>query len=387
VTQPKSETIMVGNAHTLSAQVAGSTPLSFQWKKNGQPLTGAIRSSLSFASALESDTGTYELVVTQGATQLTSSPATLTVKPVPAYLSLPENLVLHLKFDGNYTDASGRNNHGTAVGAPQIVAGKVGSGALHYNTELSGGAVSVANYVTLGTLSDLQFGPGISFSVAFWIKFTGSPGDLPFFGNTVNSYGDPGINFAPSWEEGGWSWYLSDQAASAWQGIGLYDPIKNTLNDGNWHHVVHIFDRTGDAATYLDGVKAHAMSIASGAGWDFNVPTTSWNIGQAEGGTYAVAGTFEMDDLGVWRRLLNHYEAQAIYVVGNGYGRSFDTTAPPEVRIQIEATASGVELRWSNGTLESSERVDGGYSTVLGAASPFTVTPATGNRFYRVKVQ
>jgi hypothetical protein len=387
VTQPKSETIMVGNAHTLSAQVAGSTPLSFQWKKNGQPLTGAIRSSLSFASALESDTGTYELVVTQGTTPITSLPATLTVKPIPAYLDLPENLVLHLKFDGNYTDASGRNNNGTAVGAPQIVAGKVGSGALHYNTELSGGAVSAAHYVTLGTPNDLKFGPGANFSVAFWIKFTGTPGDLPFFGNTVNSYGDPGIDFAPSWEEGGWSWYISDQAASAWQGIGLYDPVKNTLNDGNWHHLVHIFDRTGDASTYLDGVKVHAASIASAADWDFNVPTTSWNIGQAEGGAYAVAGTFEMDDLGVWRRLLNHYEAQAIYVVGDGYGRSFDTTAPAEVRIQIQTTAGGLELRWSNGTLESSDRVDGGYSAVAGAASPFTVVPGTGNRFYRVRVQ
>jgi hypothetical protein len=94
-----------------------------------------------------------------------------------------------------------------------------------------------------------------------------------------------------------------------------------------------------------------------------------------------------MDDLGVWRRLLNHYEAQAIYVVGDGYGRSFDTTAPAEVRIQIQTTAGGLELRWSNGTLESSDRVDGGYSAVAGAASPFTVVPGTGNRFYRVRVQ
>jgi hypothetical protein len=101
-----------------------------------------------------------------------------------------------------------------------------------------------------------------------------------------------------------------------------------------------------------------------------------------------VAGTFEIDDLGVWRRVLTDYDAQAIYIVGDGYGRSFDTTAPAEVRIEFETTAGGLELTWSSGTLESSDRVDSGYSTVAGASSPFTVAPGTtGNRFYRVRVQ
>ena len=33
--------------------------------------------------------------------------------------------------------------------------------------------------------------------------------------------------------------------------------------------------------------------------------------------------------------MLTEYDAQAIYIVGQNYGRSFDTDAPPEVRLQI----------------------------------------------------
>ena len=72
------------------------------------------------------------------------------------------------------------------------------AGALRYGTVLSGGAITEANYVSLGTPTDLAIGPSQNFSNAFWIKFTGNPGDLPFLSNTINSYGDPGINFALS---------------------------------------------------------------------------------------------------------------------------------------------------------------------------------------------
>lgn len=384
--QPKSQAILVGSSCALSARVTGSVPLAYQWQKDGVDLPGAIRSSLSFNSAVEADTGTYRLVVTQGSTKHTSASATLAVKPVPAYVNLPDGLVLHLKFDGDYEDASGRNNDGTAEGNPAFVAGQVGTTALHYNTVVTDGTVTEANYVTLGTPTDLRFGAGVSFSLAFWTRFTGSPGDLPFLANNLNSYGDPGLTFAPSYNQGAWSWYINDANAATWGGIGIYAPVQNSLNDGQWHHVVHIFDRSGDATTYVDGAKVHSTDISSGVAWDFNTGNP-WAIGQASG-AYAENGVFDMDDLGVWRRVLTEYDAQAIYIVGKNYGRSFDTTAPAEVTMQIQKTANGVSIQWTAGTLEASDRVDGGYQTVAGATAPsHKVEPALGARFYRVRVQ
>ncbi len=386
--QPKSAEILVGGSYTLSVQATGSKPLTYQWKKNGVDVVGAVRSSLAFPSATEADSGSYTVVVSQGASSVPSAAATFLVRPIPSYLNATNDLVLHLKFDGNYQDATGRGNHGTAQGAPVLVAGKIGSGAVRYSTTVSGDVVTAANYVTLGTPTDLAIGPGQNFSVAFWTKFTGAPGDLPFLANNNNSMGDVGVTIAPSWAEGGWSWGLNNvDDPQPWPGIGLYDPVKNTLNNGQWHHVVHIFDRTGDGTTYVDGVKVHAMPIATAAAWNLD-SGLAWNIGQGSG-TYAVAGLFEMDDLGFWRRTLTDYEAQAIYIVGQNHGRSFDTVAPAEVRLTVTRTGNSITIGWSAGTLETSSSVAGGWSTVQGASAPtYTITldPASPPAFYRVRV-
>ena len=86
--------------------------------------------------------------------------------------------MLHLKFDGNYLDSSGRNNDGTPQGSlpgPTFVPGKIGNNAVHVESEadLTDPANPVctnANYVTLGIPADLQFGADIDFSVAYWVK-------------------------------------------------------------------------------------------------------------------------------------------------------------------------------------------------------------------------
>ncbi|MCX6924289.1 MAG: hypothetical protein NT154_13910 [Verrucomicrobia bacterium] len=324
-------------------------------------------------------------MVSQGATKVSTVPATLAVNPPPAYINVSNDLVLHLKFDGNYMDSSGRNNNGTNVGATTFVAGKVGTEALHYNTVLNSGAITEANYVSLGTPTDLAIGSGQNFSAAFWIKFTGNPGDLPFLGNTINSYGDPGIDFAPSWEQGSWSWYINDQASAAWAGLGLYSPVQNNLNDGQWHHLVHVFDRPYEAVTYLDGVKVNTTTISSGATWDLNTPN-EWEIGQAGGGYYAVGGDFQMDDLGFWRRALTEYEAQGIYMVGGQYGRSFDTTAPPSITLTITRNGSNLDISWPSGTLLQSTNATGTYIAVPGATPPlYHASPTNSATFFRVQ--
>ena len=390
VQQPKSQTIMAGSSRVLSVTVSGSVPITYQWQKNGQDIPGATRSQLSLAQATEADTGIYRVVVTQGTRTLTSSEATLTVKPVPTHLNIPQDLVLHLKFDASYQDSSGRTNHGTAVGQPKIVSGKVGTGALQYSTVLTDGEISAANYVTLGTPADLQFGASTSFSVAFWTKFSGGLQDLPFLCNNVDSYGGAGFVFAPSYGTGSWSWSLNDGASPlGWPGAaaqyGNDAGYANTLNDGEWHHLAFLIDRTGDVATYVDGKWVHSKSIQ---GLAFNPDTgLSINIGQGANADYKVGGTVEMDDLGIWRRALSEYEAQAIYVVGSQYGRSFDSEGPATVTLAWQRAAMGITLTWSTGTLEAADDINGTWSTVTGAAAPsYTVTPTGVRKFYRVRV-
>jgi hypothetical protein len=381
VQQPRSETMVAGTRYTLTATAKGSVPLTYQWQKNGEDLPGAIRSSLSFPSTLETDTGIYKLVVSQGATKVTSAPATLTVKPPPAYLNLTENLVLHLKFDGDYSDSSGRTHNGTAGGTPTFVPGAIGSGAVALSTVSSS---STFNYVTVGALPDFAFAETDSFSVSFWMKFTGWNNDLPMIGNAVGSTYQLGWVFA---NEGGKIEFSLVSTANS--GTYVADPVAGspTINDNVWHNIVGIVDRAYQTATvYVDGELAGSFTIAGLGTLDQG---TALTIGQNPDGTYGVDGSASFDDVGIWRRTLSVYEAQGIYIVGSQYGRSFDTVAPPEVKLSIQLSGTSLTLQWSSGTLESSDNANSGYTTVAGASAPsYTTTiSTTGSKFYRVKVQ
>jgi len=64
----------------------------------------------------------------------------------PPAIDFSSGLVLHMKFDGDLLDYSGRGNHGTNVGATTFTGGKIGAQALEVSTDTS---VPSYNYVTL----------------------------------------------------------------------------------------------------------------------------------------------------------------------------------------------------------------------------------------------
>jgi hypothetical protein len=144
------------------------------------------------------------------------------------------------------------------------------------------------------------------------------------------------------------------------------------------------FDRAGLGLVYLDGQLVHSSSIAGVGNLDGDYEIL---IGQSNNGAYDVAATLEIDDLGIWRRTLTEYDAEAIYLVGAHYGRSFDTEAPPEVQVRIQKIATGVRIQWPTGRLESTDALDGSWNTVPGASAPSYEAGATGTaKFYRVKL-
>ena len=187
------------------------------------------------------------------------------------------------------------------------------------------------------------------------------------------------MTFAPSWMEGGWSYWLGGSSGAA--SIGLYGPT-NTLNDGQFHSLVHTFNRDGNAVTYLDGAMVDSRPISNVDNIDSGLPLT---IGQDPTGLYGVDGFGNIDDVGIWRRALSPVEAQSIYLVGQNYARSFDTYGP--VTLNQRLTSDGMELIWQAGTLEAADNAEGPYNPVVGASAPFYKVTMTGDRkFYRVKL-
>jgi hypothetical protein len=238
--------------------------------------------------------------------------------------------------------------------------------------------VSSANYATLGTPADLNFSSNVNFSVSYWVRFASAPGDLPFFCNSVNAFTNPGFTFAPSYQLGSWSWSLGDVANSTY--IGIYGP-DGAINDGSWHHLVHTFDRNGSGITYLDGDRVDSRSIVPAGDLDTGEIVT---IGQDATGAYPEPGEIDIDDLGVWRRVLTPFEVSSIYTVGKT-GASFDTYG--QVALAATSDAGLVQLVWQAGTLVQSDKLSGPWTPVPGATAPyFKLSPGAGSKFYRVQM-
>ncbi|RYD67244.1 MAG: DUF642 domain-containing protein, partial [Verrucomicrobiaceae bacterium] len=87
-TTPATAADVVGGQVTFTAAATGAAPLSYQWQKvvNGVPnnISGATGPSLTLTNLQTSQSGTYQLRVTNANGTATSMPSTLTVTAVPA---------------------------------------------------------------------------------------------------------------------------------------------------------------------------------------------------------------------------------------------------------------------------------------------------------------
>ena len=382
---------------TLQADAAG-TALTYQWYKAPSTLlSGKTDATLTLSPLQLSDGGNYFVQVSNPAGTSNSPTSTLTVLAIPSdasQLNLTNGLVLHLPFDSDYADISGRGNDGTNSGA-SLIAGRVGAQALHYETAITPG---VTNYVTLGVRSDLKFSSNVDFTVSYWVRQpTGSTyTNLPFFGDAIGSTGsglggNPGFVFAPyqtASSAGGWQLAIGGSISSMSSPSPFTTfPDSDLINDGTWHHLVHVATRAANVATYLDGAQVDSEAISFIGNINNNNAAT---IGQDPTGVYPVAAQADLDDLGVWRRALTPLEVSGIYLAGATNHVSFAPPVNPLVRaaLQIVQVSPGqYQIIWTGGgTLQASGDVVGTYTNVPGGTSPYTI-PITSSPqlFYRLK--
>ncbi len=78
-TQPVSHGVFADKSTSFSAVVTGTPSPTFQWLKNGSPISGATASTLSIASVVLTDSGSYTLVAVNSLGTATSSAVTLSV--------------------------------------------------------------------------------------------------------------------------------------------------------------------------------------------------------------------------------------------------------------------------------------------------------------------
>lgn len=89
--QPTSQYVGVGSNFTVSVTATGNPALAYQWRTNGTAITGATASSYTVTGAQATDSGIYDVIVSNLVSSLTSSgavvsmiyyPPTITAQPV-----------------------------------------------------------------------------------------------------------------------------------------------------------------------------------------------------------------------------------------------------------------------------------------------------------------
>jgi autotransporter-associated beta strand protein len=323
------------NYQTLTTTLyenASGLNLTYQWAYNGANISGATKSSYVLTPLDSGMAGSYTCGVTNSVTLVGTNPpyVYVAVLPIPTsatQINLTNALVLHLPLATNYADISGRNNNAAAVGSPNValaVDAPVNGGYLTYTSSVAG----PYNYVSLGTSpTDLQFGTTTDFSIAFWIRESGSYTNLPFICDTAGSIMAQGWFIGPS---------VTGLAGNPTAGIAwsMYDGSHQTYNggptatiaDGKWHHIVFVARRASTASTYVDGKLVAQQPDLTVLNMDNT--TSPINIGQDATGAYQATAGADMSDLGVWRRALTQLEISGMFLGGASNQASFALAAP-----------------------------------------------------------
>ena len=389
--QPDSAVVSDGYPAAFNGLAFGAAPLTYQWRLNGTPVGSGTNYSLASAHAI--DAGDYTLVVANGYGAVTSRVARLGVVTVP----VTNGLVVHLKFDGDYTDSSGHGHDATPINGPALVAGKLGS-ALQFTTA-RGVVPAVTNFATLGYPADLQFDNTNDFAISFWVNYTNQNDDLALVSNSQwDSSGNPG-----------WGIFTQDGGnfrvkVTGTGGSKADVTLPNIIRGNGWHHLLVTFQQGGAMYTMLDG------SLLSTAPWTLTGSvdtsaytrtitntvfsgTSSINIGQDGTGWYndknggAITNGL-IDDVGFWRRAVSPQEALAIYNAGlAGKDLAAGMVSP---RLWVQVSGRNLNFTWAGSPtlkLQQSTSLQPAVWTdvpgTLGASSA-TVLIAGPSSFFRL---
>jgi len=182
------------------------------------------------------------------------------------------SLIAYYPFSGNANDESGNGNNGIVYGAV-LTTDKNGNPNSAYQFD------GVNDYVNMGDVLDMGTR---DMTISAWVK-TSYTGDYSFF--VSKSYYGAG-NYR-------YSLYTSPTTGNVGifiQGNGGSDVMFNgnaVVADGNWHFVTFVFNRSGNAQIYVNGVYDTSQTISqwNGVNFDSNHPfrigsyTDSDNIG------------------------------------------------------------------------------------------------------------
>lgn len=317
-TQPASQTATIGNDATFAVVASGSGPYSYQWLFKGTNITGATGSSYT-VNAQTASSGNYAVLVSNPATSILSSNATLTLQPAVCYPP-PSGLLGWWPADGHARDIIGGND-GVLQGVVGFGAGKVGQ-------DFSFASVG---YVRVPDGTNWSFGTS-DFSIELWASFNSTQTDNFFVGHDEGA----GLN---RWSFGLDNGSLQFQIGTASDGSVQISSSPFTPVFGSFYHLA--VTQTGGIYTfYVNGNPVGSVTNST----PVPIAYAPLTFGQSGGQGYLNG---QLDEIAIYNRALSASEILGIFNAGSGGKCESDslpiiTSQPAD---QTATTGSNVTLR------------------------------------------
>ncbi len=334
VTQPRSGIYLPGVPLQLKVVATGPN-LSYQWFKNGNPISGAKASALAFPSLAAADAATYHVVVSNPASNLVSSDAIVALAPslAPALVAYEHavtnepSLISYYTFD-RLTAADTKGAHDGML-----------QGTADFGQGLAGGPdqallLDGAGFVGFGSVPDFDFLSGAG-SVEAWVR-----ADWTSIGYNPAIFAD---------REGGtvdWSIHMTSdkRAVGMWNGM-TYQPFPMPDAGANWHALAVVWD-SGNFSLYWDGVLLGTIAQPLGSS-----PATV-QLGSSSGLSTTEGWIGMLDEVAFYGEALPAASVQAHYAAFLGNAPPLITVQPvggtsyPGRPLQLTVWAAGAQLSY-----------------------------------------
>jgi hypothetical protein len=376
--QPQSTIRFAGDPVIIAVAAGGSNPLSYQWKFNAtNVIAGATNSSYFLSIAQFNNAGTYSCTISNSQGVTNTATATLTVLTTPtisyAQTVIADNPIAYWRLNetnGSVAHDSWGGHDGQYFNTILGVSG--------YNTNDPDPAVAVGvlngtdSYI--GNIQGIDFSTfanNATFSVEAWVN---GGTQIAGAGIVTYGYGSGGEQFNLDTGSGGahaFRFSVRDANNFAHNANGTIAP------DTTWQHVVGVCNEPqGLVYLYVNGVQNATAAISGGV----QMGTSPISIGSRQPdfrSTYTANFVGSIDEVAIYNYALSAAQVQNHYIAGTN----------PVVRLYVQRSGPNAMLLWSPGSLQAAGTVNGVYTNVPGASSPYVISPAATRQFYRVKVR
>ncbi|MFN0125928.1 MAG: LamG-like jellyroll fold domain-containing protein [Verrucomicrobiales bacterium] len=338
--------LLSGGAPIFQVRAVGTAPLSYQWKRDGQPVTGnatATTSTFTILGSTAAASGTYTVTVSNPVNEVTSPPFTVNFTDPPAgdryagfvladgptsywRLNEAEGTTVMKDYAGGYD--------GTYT-PPRVTLGIEAGFGIAPDTAAQFNAGGVAALVPYTPIHN----PTSAFSVEFWAKPAQSGNVQRAIIATQNrDIGRSGYAIYQGFNGAWWEAHLgTGETVMFLQGAS--SPVA-----GRWDHIVMTWNGSNLAALYVNGVVERTESTDTSGRPVRNNTVRGLEIGSRFGGTLPYNGV--IDEVAFYNYALTPAQIEKHYSVA--YFPSSITTQPTPVpngmeqdTITLAATVTG----------------------------------------------